>query len=135
MESGETRNLSDYLGVLRRRWKQILLVTVLAAGVAIALSLVRSKTYEASTSLQFTDPGLQAGSILGSGGTVDFFPQNEAGAGAARVTREDVLKDASRQLGGVPTPDQLKSDASVTVGATDNLVTVTTSADNADQAA
>jgi len=51
---------------------------------------------------------LQAGSILGSGGTVDFFPQNEAGAGAARVTRQDVLKDASRALGGVPTPDQLQ---------------------------
>jgi succinoglycan biosynthesis transport protein ExoP len=135
METGETRNLSDYLGVLRRRIRLILFVTLVAVGIAVALSLVRSKVYEASSNLQFIDPGLQAGSILGSGGTVDFFPQNEAGAGAARVTRQDVLKDASRALGGVPTPDQLKSDTSVTVGALNNLVTVTTKAGNAELAA
>jgi capsular exopolysaccharide synthesis family protein len=134
MESGETRNLSDYIGVLRRRIKLILFVTLLAAGIALALSLVRDKTYEASTDLQFTDPGLQAGGVLG-GGTIDFFPQNEASAGASRLTREDVLRDASRALGGSPTPDQLRSDTSVEVGASNNLVTVTVSADTGEQAA
>ena len=135
MESGETRNLSDYLGVLRRRWKLIFFVTVLAAAIAVVLSVVRSTTYEATANLQFIDPGLQANGLIGSGGTVDFFPANEAGAGAARVTREDVLKDASRALGGNPTPDQLKSDTTVTVSATNNLVIVTTSAGTADNAA
>jgi capsular exopolysaccharide synthesis family protein len=46
-----------------------------------------------------------------------------------------VLKDASRALGGDPTPDQLRSDATVVVNATNNLVTVTTSADTAEKAA
>src|SRR4051812_49750722 len=100
MESGETRNLSDYLGVLRRRWRLIALVTLLAGAAAFTLSQVRSKTYEASADLQFTNPSLQAGGIIGGGGSVDFFPANASGAGAARVTRADVLKDASRALGG-----------------------------------
>ncbi len=134
MESGETRNLSDYLGVLRRRIKLILFVTLLAGGIALALSAVRHKTYEASTDLQFTDPGLQAGGVLG-GGTVDYFPQNEAGAGAARLTRDDVLTDASRKLAGDPTPNALRSDTSVSVNKNNNLVTVTVSADTGEEAA
>ena len=135
MESGQTRNLSDYLGVLRRRWKLIVFVTLLAGGIALALSAVRAKTYEASVDLQFTDPGLQAPSLIGGGGSVNFFPQNVAGAGAAGVTRNDVLRDASQALGGDPAPDDLRSETSVAVNATNNLVTVTISADDADKAA
>jgi capsular exopolysaccharide synthesis family protein len=135
MESGETRNLSDYLGVFRRRIRLILLITLLAAGIALAISLVRSPVYEGSAALQFTDPSLQAGGLVGGGGVVDFYPQNEATAGAARVTRKDVLKDASRALGGDPTPDQLRSDTSVTTAATNNLVTLKVSADTAEKAA
>jgi tyrosine-protein kinase len=134
MESGETRNLSDYLGVLRRRIWLIVFITLLAGGIALAISLVRSPTYEASTDLQFKDPGQQAGGLLG-GGSVDYFPQNQAGAGAARLTGPDVLADASKALGGNPTPDQLKSDTSVTVNATNNLVTATVKADTAQKAA
>jgi capsular exopolysaccharide synthesis family protein len=134
MESGETRNLSDYLAVLRRRWKLIAIIMLLAGGIAFGLSAVRSKTYEASTDLQFTDPGLQAGGLLG-GGSVDFFPQNEAGAGAARVTRSDVLKDASQALGGNPTADELKSNTTVSVSTANNLVTITVSADTAEASA
>jgi capsular exopolysaccharide synthesis family protein len=134
MDSGETRNLSDYLGVLRRRIRLIVFITLLAGGIALALSLVRSSTYEASTDLQFKDPGQQAGGLLG-GGSVDYFPQNQAGAGAARLTGPDVLADASRALGGDPTPDELKSDTSVTVNTTNNLVTATVSADTAESAA
>ena len=134
MESAETRNLSDYLGVLRRRIRLIVFITLLAGGIALALSLVRSSTYEASTDLQFKDPGQQAGGLLG-GGSVDYFPQNQAGAGAARLTGPDVLADASRALGGDPTPDELKSDTSVTVNTTNNLVTATVKADTAEKAA
>lgn len=135
MESAETRNLSDYLGVLRRRIRLIIFVTLLAGAIALALSLARHKTYEASTDLQFTDPGLQAPSLIGGGGSVNFFPQNVSGAGAAGVTRADVLSDASRALGGDPTADELRSDASATVNTANNLVTVTVSADGAEKAA
>jgi capsular exopolysaccharide synthesis family protein len=134
MESGETRNLSDYLGVLRRRIKLIVLLTLLAGGIALGISLVRSPTYEASTDLQFKDPGQQAGGLLG-GGSVDYFPQNQAGAGAARLTGPDVLADASGALGGDPTPDELKSDTSVTVNVNNNLVTATVKADTGEKAA
>jgi capsular exopolysaccharide synthesis family protein len=134
MESGQTRNLSDYLAVLRRRWRLIFLITVLAGGIALAVDLVRSPVYQASTDLQFTDPGLQAGGVLG-GGTVDFFPQNSAGAGAARVTRADVLNDASQALGGDPTADELKSNTTVSVNVNNNLVTAQVKADTGEQAA
>jgi capsular exopolysaccharide synthesis family protein len=134
MESGETRNLGDYLGVLRRRFKLILLITLLAGGIALAISLVRTPSYEATTNLQFTDPSQQAGGIVG-GGTVDYFPQNEAAAGAERMARTDVLTDASNALGGDPTPDQLRSDTTVTVNATNNLVTAKVKADTAEGAA
>jgi capsular exopolysaccharide synthesis family protein len=134
MDSGETRNLSDYLAVLRRRIRLIVFVTLLAGGLALAISLVRSPTYEASTDLQFKDPGQQAGGLLG-GGSVDYFPQNQAGAGAATLTGPDVLAAASRALGGNPTADELKSETSVTVNATNNLVTATVKADTAEKAA
>jgi len=134
MESGETRNLSDYIAVLRRRWKLIVLVTILAGGIAFAVDQIRTASYEASTDLQFIDPGLQAGGVLG-GGTIDYFPQNSAAAGAARITRADVLRDASRALGGDPSPSQLKDNTSTSVSQTNNLVTATVSSHNADQAA
>jgi capsular exopolysaccharide synthesis family protein len=134
LESGETRNLRDYLGVLRRRIRLIVFITLLAGGIALAISLVRSPEYEASVALQFRDPGLQAGGVV-TGGTVDFFPANAAGAGAQSMTRQDVLQDASRSLGGVPTPDQLRSDTSVSVNSTNNLVTATVTADIAQKAA
>jgi tyrosine-protein kinase len=134
MESGETRNLSDYLAVLRRRWKLITLITLLAGGIALGLSAARSPVYEASTDLQFNDPGLQSSGVLG-GGSVDFFPQNVSGAGAARVKRADVLAHASRALGGDPTADDLKSDTTVEVSTANNLVTVTVQADKAEAAA
>jgi capsular exopolysaccharide synthesis family protein len=135
LESGDTRNLSDYLGVLRRRIWLIAFITLLAGGIALGVSLVRSPSYEASTDLQFKDPGQQAGGVLGTGGSVDYFPQNESGAGAARVTRADVLNDASAALGGNPTAEELKSDTSVQVNATNNLVTITVTADTAEKAA
>jgi capsular exopolysaccharide synthesis family protein len=132
VESGETRNLSDYLDVLRRRIWLIVGITLLAAGIAVALSLVRSKVYEASTSLSFENPALQAGGVVGAG-SVDFFPQQAAAAGAETMTRPDVLKAATEDLGSVLTPDELKSDTSV--DATSNLVTAKVKADTAEEAA
>jgi capsular exopolysaccharide synthesis family protein len=134
MESGETRNLSDYLSVLRRRIWLIAGITLLAAGIAVALSMVRSTVYEASTSLSFENPALQAGGVVGAG-TVDFFPQQAAAAGAETMTRPDVLKAATEDLGGALTPDELKSDTSVEVDATSNLVTAKVKADTAEEAA
>jgi capsular exopolysaccharide synthesis family protein len=134
MESGETRNLSDYLGVLRRRWKLIAVIVVLAGGISFAISQIRTPHYQASTDLQFQDPGQQANGLLGAG-SADYFPQNQAGAGAARLKRDDVLVDASRALGGSPTPSELKSDTSTAVSTANNLVTVTVKADTAEAAA
>jgi capsular exopolysaccharide synthesis family protein len=133
MESGETRNLSDYLGVLRRRIWLILFVTVLAAAAALAISYVRTPKYEATINLQFTDPGLQAGGVVG-GASSDFFPQSEAGAGAQRVTRDDVVRDASKELGGKPSPEDLRSDTTVTVDPVSSVVKATVSSDDAEDA-
>jgi capsular exopolysaccharide synthesis family protein len=134
MESGETRNLNDYLGVLRRRILLIIGITLIAGAVALVIDLARSSVYEASTSLTFEDPAQQAGGVLG-GGSFNFFPQTEAAAGGETMTRPDVLGEASKSLGGDPTPDELKSDTSVSVNSTTNLVTATVSSDNAEQAA
>jgi capsular exopolysaccharide synthesis family protein len=134
MESAETRNLSDYVRVLRRRIWLILGIALLAGGIAVALSLVRSEVYEASTTLSFEDPALQAGGLVGTG-SVDYFPQKSAAAGAEAMTRPDVLEEATVALGGGLTPDELKSDTSVSVNATSNLVTAEVKADNAEAAA
>jgi capsular exopolysaccharide synthesis family protein len=134
MEPVETRTLSDYLGVLRRRFWLIAGITLLAGAIAVAISLVRSETYKATTTLSFEDPALQAGGVVGTG-SVDFFPQKSAAAGAEAMTRPDVLEEATIALGGDITPDDLKSDTSVEVDATSNLVTATVSADNAEAAA
>jgi tyrosine-protein kinase len=134
MESGQTRNLSDYLGVLRRRIWLILGTMVLAAAAAIVFSLVRSTVYEAKVSMQWEDPGKQA-SVTTGFGIADFFPQSASAAGVKTLTREDVLKDASRELGGSPTADELKSDVSGEVDATNNLVTLTAKAGTGEEAA
>src|SRR5262245_37678420 len=134
MEPGETRNLSDYLGVLRRRIWLVVGITLIAGGIALAFSLVRTSVYEASTSLTFDDPAQQAGGVLG-GSSLNFFPQREAAAGGKIMTRPDVLKQASRDLGGDPTADELEEDTTVEVDQITNIVTAKVKADEAEQAA
>jgi capsular exopolysaccharide synthesis family protein len=134
MEPAQTRNLSDYLRVLRRRIWLIAGITLLAGGIAVAVSLLRTPVYEASTTLTFEDPALQAGGVVGAG-SVDYFPQKAAAAGAEAMTRPDVLDEATVALGGDITPDELKSDTSVSVNSTSNLVTAEVKADNAEAAA
>lgn len=134
MESGETRTLSDYLGVLRRRIWLIAGIMLLAGAIAFGVDQLRPTTYEASTTLSFRDPGQQAAGVLGAG-SVDFFPQKSAAAGKEAMERDDVLKAASAGLGGVPSPDELKSDTSVEVDPANNLVTAKVKADAGEQAA
>ncbi|UJP41007.1 polysaccharide biosynthesis tyrosine autokinase [Cellulomonas palmilytica] len=49
--------LHDYLGILRKRWLSILLITLVAAGAALGLSLATTPQYTASTQLYVSVQG------------------------------------------------------------------------------
>jgi capsular exopolysaccharide synthesis family protein len=61
-----------YFGVLRRRYPIIILVTLLAVGVAFARSATATRIYEASTLVLITDPGKQTVLNDGDGPEVDI---------------------------------------------------------------
>jgi non-specific protein-tyrosine kinase len=61
-----------YIGVLRRRYPIIILVTVLAVGVAFARSATATKIYESTSLVLVTDPGVQTALNEGGGSSVDI---------------------------------------------------------------
>src|SRR5438045_1458569 len=98
-QAAETGTLRDYLGVLRRRRLLIVLTTLVAVGAALAYSLTKQPTYQATATVSFEDPTKQAGALVGAP-QPELFPQGEAAAGAEIVTSTRVV-DAVRQQPGI----------------------------------
>jgi capsular exopolysaccharide synthesis family protein len=61
-----------YIGVLRRRYPIILLITVLAVGVAFARSATATRIYEATSLVLVSDPGAPTGLNQGDNPSVDI---------------------------------------------------------------
>ena len=132
----ESTTLRDYLGVLRAQKVLILGVALVAVAVGLAYSLVKTPVYEATTTLQFSDPAkdLQI-ATPGSQGPVDLTPDKSAAADSRIVTRDDVVKDVQGQLRNGMSADELKNDVNATVQPDSNLVAITASTEDADTAA
>jgi capsular exopolysaccharide synthesis family protein len=110
----------------------VLLTAVIAAAAAAVYSLAQTPVYKAVTTLSFSNqffpPGQQE-PVEGQATT------SAIAAGSKLVTRDGVLSATSESLGGEPTPDELRSDTTVAIEPTTNLVNVEVRADDGDEAA
>jgi succinoglycan biosynthesis transport protein ExoP len=134
MSDSAQTSLSDYLRVIwRSRWL-IVLVTVLCAGVAIAYSVLKTPTYEATAQLTVRDPGQDVGLVGGQGGATQL-PLQLASSHAPQVTRSGVLKDVKKQLKLNESLDDIRSLVSVEVDPNSYAVLITAESSDASDAA
>ena len=106
----------------------MIVTTLVAIAAAIAFSVVQTPTYKATATLN-VDSGFNQGQ------NQQTFAGSAGQEGAAVVTQPDVLKAASKALGGDPTPDGLIADLSVAAEPSVNVVDITAQADTADKSA
>jgi polysaccharide biosynthesis transport protein len=123
--SPETRTLSDLLRVLRSRYRIILLTTLVAAGAALGVSLMQSRTYEATATVALTP---------------DFFVQGDEAvsvytAGIGLANSDKAYRRTSRALGGSPGPQELRSDVTSSFRTGSTVLDIYASSSSADEAA
>jgi tyrosine-protein kinase len=127
-QSAETRSLKDYLRAIYARRRLVIVITLAAIAAAIAFSVVQTPVYKATATVNVDADFNQGQNQQTVGGSAGL-------EGAAAVTQPAVLKEASKSLGGDPTPDGLRADLSVAGEAGINVVNITAQADTADEAA
>ncbi len=88
----------NLVATLRRSAWLIVLTTLAVAGTAYLLSASQTKRYEASALLIFTEPPLDASTIIGLGaGSSD--PESETETAALRAGSSKIARRAARRLG------------------------------------
>lgn len=88
--------LQDYLGILRKRWASILVITVLSVGAAIGISLAMTPVYQASTQLFVSVQGGASTSDLLQGAN---FTRQQVSSYTQLVTSPLVLNPVIEDLG------------------------------------
>src|SRR3954453_11133087 len=97
-QSAETRSLQDYLRAINARRRLVIVITLAAIAAAIAYSVVQTPVYEATATVNVD-------ADFNQGQNQQSFAGTSGQEGAAAATQPDVLKRASRSLGGNPTPE------------------------------
>lgn len=100
-------DLDSVLRMMRRRWRLIVMCSLVAAGAALGLSLAATKEYEATASLLFRDPGFDQ-KLFGStyfAPTTD--PRRDAATNVRLVSLEVVAQATSENISG-PTTKQIQ---------------------------
>ena len=118
-------DLPAALAVLRRRIWLVLLCVTVAAGSALALSLLQQAEYSATASLLFRSPDV-SGNLLGgeaSPGAQD--PTREAATNTALASLQVVADRTAKALGGGLTGADVSSNVDVQAQGEANLVSVT----------
>jgi len=132
-DSSEPRSIRDYLRVLRGHRTLIAVITLVAAGAALAYSLAKAPTYAARASLNFKDES-QDLSLSGVPAPASD-PAKLAAAGAQTVTRPAVIARARKNLGMREPVGELQNAVSASVDPASNLVVVEASWGSAASAA
>jgi len=125
--SVQSYEFSDYVAVVRRRWRTILAWIIFAALVTAAYLAVGPKTYTASASVYVTTNAANSQALLGSKTTTVVNMDNEAQV----VMSTSVAKLAVRALNTSLTPAQLLTQVSVIVPANTQVLQISCSAGSA----
>jgi Mrp family chromosome partitioning ATPase/capsular polysaccharide biosynthesis protein len=123
------KSLRDRLRLVRRHAWLILIVTLVGAGLAVALALGQKKSYTASATINCVDPTRYAGIIQGQASTQ--VPATLAAACVARLTQTTTLHQVRRRLHTRLATTQLQSALSAVADPNTALVTVTGTGDTA----
>lgn len=115
--------LSDYLGVLRRRWRIIVAFTILGTLAAAAYIVVAPKAYTATSSVYVTTNAANVSELLGDKTTTEVNMDNEA----AIVTSNSVATLVLTALHSTLTPYQVIQQVSVTVPANTQILRISCS--------
>jgi capsular polysaccharide biosynthesis protein/Mrp family chromosome partitioning ATPase len=107
----DSLELTDYLGVLRRRWWVVVLLLIVGIGAGAAFAKVAPKTYSATVLLEVNALPNNAGSASGHSGGGNPNMDNEAQVATSSV----VTSIAARTLHDGTSPVTLAKDISVTV--------------------
>lgn len=126
--------LSDYLAVLKRRWKLIAVVALLTAFAATAITFLMTPRYESRAqvfvSFQPTDPSSSSGLISGS-----TYTQNQITSYVDLATSPTVLDPAIETLGLATTAGALADDLVISNPQGTVLIDVVATSDSAAAAA
>jgi capsular polysaccharide biosynthesis protein/MinD-like ATPase involved in chromosome partitioning or flagellar assembly len=123
--------ISDYVGVLRRRWPTIVALTFLGALAAVAYIVVAPKSYTATASVYVTPNAANAAALLGNKTSTVVNMDNEVQI----VTSASVAKLAARDLHVSLPPSALATHVSVTVPANTQILQISCSEGSPESAA
>ncbi|GAA4631054.1 hypothetical protein GCM10023196_058860 [Actinoallomurus vinaceus] len=126
--TGGSRELAEYLAMLKRRWWVVAAAAALGVALAAMLVVVMPKTYSAFTVVNATPTSLDSGSQ--SGRQQDINLQTEA----QRVRSYSVAERVARSLGTKATPGELSASVSVNVPNNSTVLYITVEASTADGA-
>ncbi len=116
--------LSGYLDVIKRQRLLILAVAIVCAGVALALSFVQKKTYEATASLVVNDPNHDL-ALLGGSFVSTQTALQLASATAPQVTRPAVVARVRQRLHSRLSADALRGKVQTSIDPNSYVINVT----------
>lgn len=125
-------NLQDYLHVFRKRWRVILLVLLLAIGVAAATVILSPKQYTSKIQFFVSTSGAGDNSALLQGST---FTQQRVKSYSKLLETPKVLSPVIAKTGLNMTPDQLANAITTTIPLDTVLIDVTVTDRSAQQSA
>src|SRR2546421_1124423 len=114
-------DLADYLGMLRRHWWVVVLLTVAGVAGGAAVARTQPKVYEAATSVLVSPTGVPGANAAGgrTTGTINLDTE------AQLVVSTDIAIAAQKLLKVNTPPDQLAANVTVTVPPNTTVLTVT----------
>jgi tyrosine-protein kinase len=129
--------LADYLRVLRRHWKLVLLFLIVCTGVGYGISKAQSPKYESTANIGYTEIQQLIGGGVFSGGlsSVSLPPGIRSAQIAKQITTPQIAKEVKKKLKTKLSAKDLEDAVSTQVGLTTNLVEITASASTAKLAA
>jgi len=135
MNPNEVSPLVDSLRAVRRRWRVVLLLTVLVTGVALALSLSSESQYDATTDLLLQDQQ-PANSLLDAGAsTASSDPERDLATNVELIKVGSTADTVRRQLNLPMTTEQLLDRISAQTSNNSNVVSIVVRDPNATRAA
>ncbi len=123
-------DLADYLGMLRRHWWIVGLLTVFGLAGGATVAHARPKVYEAATSVLVSPTGVPGANAAGgrTNSTINLDTE------AQLVVSTDIATAAQKLLKVTTPPDQLAASVTVTVPPNTTVLTITYAAGSPRQA-